>query len=150
VARHETRRNALQRLFTTFPDGRPGIGLLLLRTAVGLGAIAAGVLYLSGSTGPYWLKWLVGSVLTASGAAMAIGFLTPWAGLLVGLSFLGVALSWFPAPSPGLHDVRLVALGMIITATAICLLGPGAFSLDGRLFGRREIIIPPSSRQPES
>jgi len=29
-------------------------------------------------------------------------------------------------------------------AAAIVLLGPGAFSLDARLFGRREIIIPPS------
>jgi hypothetical protein len=29
-------------------------------------------------------------------------------------------------------------------------LGPGAFSLDARLFGRREIIIPPAPRRPES
>jgi len=32
---------------------------------------------------------------------------------------------------------------MIVTAVAIALLGPGAFSLDGRLFGRREIVIRP-------
>jgi hypothetical protein len=42
-----------------------------------------------------------------------------------------------------------MAYGMIITAAALALLGPGAFSLDGRLFGRREIVIPPSSRPPE-
>jgi uncharacterized membrane protein YphA (DoxX/SURF4 family) len=92
----------------------------------------------------------VGLPLTMGGAALAIGFLTPYAGLLVGLCFLGIALSWFPAPSWGLHDGRLVAFGMIITTVAIALLGPGAFSLDGRLFGRREIVIPPSSRPPES
>jgi hypothetical protein len=31
---------------------------------------------------------------------------------------------------------------------AITLLGPGAFSLDARLFGRREIIIPEAARPP--
>jgi hypothetical protein len=39
---------------------------------------------------------------------------------------------------------------MTVAAVALALLGPGAFSLDGRLFGRREIVIPPSSRKPES
>jgi hypothetical protein len=33
---------------------------------------------------------------------------------------------------------------------AIVFLGPGAFSLDAYLFGRRELIIPPSSRPPKS
>ena len=123
---------------------------MLLRVAVGAAAIAAGAQYLFGAGDPIWAKWLLGLLLTSSGAALAVGFLTPWGGLFVGLSFLGIALSWFPTPSWGLHDVRLIALGMIITATVIALLGPGAFSLDGRLFGRREIIIPPSSPRPES
>lgn len=121
-----------------------------MRAAVGLASAGMGVLYLSGSSDPSFDKWLAGLTLTVCGAALAIGFLTPYAGLLVGICFLGVALSWFPAPSWGLHDARLVAIGMIITAVAIALLGPGAFSLDGRLFGRREIVIPPSSRPPES
>jgi len=47
-----------------------------------------------------------------------------------------------------LHDVRLMACGMIVAAVALALLGPGAFSLDGRLFGRREIVIPPATRPP--
>lgn len=145
-----TGSDALQRLFSTFPGGRPGIGLLLLRATVGLTAIAAGVFYFSGQPDPVLGKWILGLVLTASGATLAIGFLTPFAGLLVGLCFLGVAISWFPAPAWGVHDGRVVAFGIVITAAAISLLGPGAFSLDGRLFGRREIVIPPSSRPPES
>jgi uncharacterized membrane protein YphA (DoxX/SURF4 family) len=144
------RRYALQRLYSTFPGGRPGIGLLLLRVAVGLAATAVGVLYLFGTSNPSFDKWLAGLTLAISGAALAIGFLTPYAGVLVGICFMGIAFSWLPAPSWGLHDARLAALGMIITAVAISLLGPGAFSLDGRLFGRREIVIPPSSRPPES
>jgi uncharacterized membrane protein YphA (DoxX/SURF4 family) len=89
-------------------------------------------------------------VLIVGGAALASGFLTPLAALLVGACFLGIAASWFPEPSLGLHDARVAAFGMTITAVALALLGPGAFSLDGRLFGRREIVIPPSSRSVNS
>lgn len=142
-------RNALQRLYSTFPGGRPGIGLLLLRAMVGLTATAEGIFYLSGPSSSSSTNWLLGAVLITSGGALVAGFVTPYAALLVGLCFLGTVLSWFPAPSSGLHDARQVAFGMMITAAALALLGPGAFSLDGRLFGRREIVIPPATRPPE-
>jgi len=121
-----------------------------LRGAVGLTATAEGIFYLSGPSSPSSGKWLLGLILIASGVALTAGFLTPIVGVLVGLCCLGTALSLFPAPSWGMHDARMVAFGMIVTAAALALLGPGAFSLDGRLFGRREIVIPPSSRPPES
>jgi hypothetical protein len=38
------------------------------------------------------------------------------------------------------------ALSAVIALAVICL-GPGALSLDARLFGRREIIIPTSFRK---
>jgi len=143
-------RFALQRLYSTFPGGRPGVGLLLLRAAVGLSAAAGGIFCLSGPFNSSLEKWLLGLVLIVSGTVLTAGFLTPIAVLLVGFCFLGIALSWFPTPSWALHDVKLLAAGMIIAAVALALLGPGAFSLDGRLFGRREIVIPPPSRKPET
>ena len=93
--------------------------------------------------------WCLSIVLIASGAALIGGFLTPLAGFLVSLCVLGIAVSWFPAPPTGLHNARLLAPGTITTAVALALLGPGAFSIDGRLFGRREIVIPPSTRRSE-
>jgi uncharacterized membrane protein YphA (DoxX/SURF4 family) len=144
-----TGRGALQRLLSTFPGGRPGVGLLLLRAAVGLFAMAAGIFCFSHPTSSSIGEWLLGLILLGGGIALALGIVTPWAAILVAVCFLGIAISWFPQPSWSLREAKVVAVGMIITAVAIALLGPGAFSLDGRLFGRREIVIPPSSHRPE-
>lgn len=71
-----------------------------------------------------------------------IGFLTPLAATLVALGVLGVAFSWVPAPTSNLFDTKLPAVLAAVISLAILFLGPGALSLDARLFGRREIIIP--------
>jgi TQO small subunit DoxD len=141
-------RSPLQRLFSTFPGGRPGIGLLILRAAVGTIATVQGTLYLSGSSERTALVMLIGLLLAASGIFLVIGLLTPVASLLVALCALGIALPWLPATTVAVISPRLMAFGVIITSVAIALLGPGAFSVDGYLFGRREIVIPPSP--PES
>jgi uncharacterized membrane protein YphA (DoxX/SURF4 family) len=91
---------------------------------------------------------LIGLLLAASGIFLVIGLLTPVASLLVALCALGIALPWLPATTVAVISPRLMAFGVIITSVAIALLGPGAFSVDGYLFGRREIVIPPSP--PES
>lgn len=80
----------------------------------------------------------------SSGSSLLIGFLTPVAGAIVGLGGAGIALSWFPAGTSNLLDGRLATFLMIVVAVSVIFLGPGAYSLDCYLFGRREIIIPPS------
>jgi uncharacterized membrane protein YphA (DoxX/SURF4 family) len=141
------REDALQRLFSTFPGGRPGVGLLLLRTALGSVAVALGVSELSGPIVRTPLVWSVAFTLLIGGVGLIVGFLTPFASALVGLSVLGMALAWLPAPQLASLGVTLTVVMMLATATGVALLGPGAFSIDGQLFGRREIVIPP--RQPE-
>ena len=65
-----------------------------------------------------------------------------WAALLVaGLTTLFIVATWTPPSASVLID-RLAALILIVDAAALTLLGPGAVSLDARLFGRREIIVP--------
>jgi uncharacterized membrane protein YphA (DoxX/SURF4 family) len=121
----------------------PGVGLLLLRIALGGTAVAFGVVELAVRTGRTPLVWVVASLLLLSGAGLVVGFLTPLASLLTGLCVLGITLSWLPGPSFGALGATLVVLVLVITAIGLALLGPGAFSLDGHLFGRREIVIPP-------
>ena len=144
------RRLYLQRLFFfTFPDGRSGAGLLLLRASVGVTAVIEGGLYLTDGGTLTIGMWVAGLLAVASGASLVIGFLTPVACVLIGLGSAGAAFSWLPATVPSLFDTKLSTLFMIIIAAAIMLLGPGAFSLDARLFGRREVIIPHASRPPK-
>ncbi len=123
---------------------------MLLRGAVGLVAVLEGAFYLTGGGASVPVLWCGGLLGLVAGGALLIGILTPLAGVIVGLGALGIGFSVLPAPMPNLFDARLSAIfGGIITA-AIVFLGPGAFSVDARLFGRREIIIPQAPRRPQS
>ena len=123
--------------------------MLLLRGAVGLIAAIQGAFYLSDNAGSAPGAWLGGLFGLAAGGALLIGFLTPVAGVIVGLGVIGVGFSIFPAASSNLFDAKLSVILTGIMTAAIVFLGPGAFSLDARLFGRREIIIPQNPRRPE-
>ena len=138
----------LLRLFSlTYPGGRAGVGLLLLRSAVGLAAAQGGV-YLSGRDDSS--LWTAACLLALGcGSLLLVGFLTPLACVIVGLGSAAVA---FSSPHAETHGVLLGGLFFLFvtsTATAVMLLGPGAYSLDARLFGRREIIIPQAPRPSE-
>jgi len=116
---------------------------------MGVTTIIQGGLYLA-DPGTLTLETgTVGLVAVASGALLLIGFLTPVASTLVGLGTLGIGLAWFPAAARNLFDAKLPTVFAVIMSAAIVFLGPGAFSTDARLFGRREIIIPPVSRSPK-
>jgi uncharacterized membrane protein YphA (DoxX/SURF4 family) len=138
----------LQRLFSSFPDGRLGLGLLLLRVAVGAVAIVLGITCITSAAHRGLSVWLVGTVLTASGAALVVGFVTVMTSVLLGLCVMGITLSLIPAPPLGSLGAPMIGILVGIVALGIALIGPGAFSVDGYLFGRREIVIPP--RPPES
>lgn len=136
-------------MFPTFPAGWPGIGLSVLRAAVGVSLLAQGAAYLADWHDLRWSACAVGLLEIVCAVALLIGYLTPFAAVLAGLVSLGSGLSWFQDPSPNLFDTRLATALATSIAFAVVCLGPGAFSIDARLFGRREIIIPDASLPPE-
>jgi uncharacterized membrane protein YphA (DoxX/SURF4 family) len=123
----------LQRLFSTFPDGWPGTGLLVLRIALGAAVIHEAMFGLAGAAGADAASWQ----WAAAGGALFLlaGLWTPVTGVLVGLTELWVAFSRRGDPwSPIL--VGALALGL-------AMLGPGAWSIDAHMWGRRRIEIRP-------
>ena len=108
------------------------MGLLLLRGFIALILIDQCLAYIrSGS--PDLLDWLVVTFVVVSGGCLLVGFLTPIVAVVVGVSAISFVIPTLP--------FNHTAVDVIILATALALLGPGAFSVDARLFGRREILI---------
>jgi putative oxidoreductase len=132
----------MQRLFSTFPGQWPGLGLLLLRLVVGGELLIQSVGYWN-----YWRELGVDSLvlvvaMVVSGLCLLVGILTPFISLFLVAAGIGFALSWIPTPTDSLFGSRLAILNITALALAVALLGPGAFSFDSKIFGRREIKIP--------
>jgi uncharacterized membrane protein YphA (DoxX/SURF4 family) len=136
------RRHRLRRLFSSFPKGWPGIGLIFLRLALALNMIWSGVGALDGSSSHAISVWVVGSLAIAGGVSILVGFLTPVVSTAATGGYLMACASSFLMTGANNHPSTLAAFNLAAISAALILLGPGAFSLDGRLFGRREIIIP--------
>lgn len=113
-----------------FPQGGPGVGLLLLRFSV-----AGAFLYGAMTRFPYANSaWIVIAFLVVAGA-VALGILTPAFSLLA-----GAQAAYLIFNAHGL--TRYIFAAFALTACALALLGPGAFSLDARFFGRRVLVLP--------
>lgn len=120
----------MERLFTRFPKGAPGLGLFLLRALAGLlAANLAATTMLSlevtamGRTG----------LLLVTGALLLVGLWTP----VVGLSF---AATWVAVLSDQSRFDVCNLVGVSI-GVSLSLLGPGAWSVDARIFGKKTISV---------
>ena len=121
----------------------------MMRVVVGAAAFAQGLICLS-NDGSRLGELFACLGLAGCGAFLLIGFLTPVVSILISLAALANALSWIPAVTRYQFEGKAASLELIVMAVAIALLGPGVFSIDARLFGRHEIVIPPASHTPKS
>ena len=122
----------LQRLFSTFASGWPGIGLLLLRLVSG----AALIHYESADLleAPQFVPIVPQIIRAGAGILLLVGLWTPVTGAVVAIVEVWIGLTRSGDPwIPGI----LAAIG-----ATLAMVGPGAWSIDARLFGRKRIDMP--------
>jgi uncharacterized membrane protein YphA (DoxX/SURF4 family) len=119
----------LQRLFSTFANGWPGLGLLIQRLVTGIALLHNGIAKFNETPAV--------SVMTAESAGALLGLFilaglwTPVAGALavaveLWIAFSGAGNAW-------------MSLFLAILCGTLAMIGPGAWSIDARLFGRKYI-----------
>jgi putative oxidoreductase len=116
----------VQRLFSTFPNSWPGLGLLILRFATGLSlAVVAGDL--ADAAG------LLARCFVDGVAVMIwIGLWTPLAAVVGAATQIFVMIFG--------HRFELSLVVFAAAGLSLAMLGPGAWSFDARLFGRKRIM----------
>lgn len=121
----------MRRLFSSFARGWPGVGLLLLRVAAGSSLIARAILVLENS--PTFGTGFFQLFIATAGLLLVTGLCTPVVATVMVLLELRGIISRHGDPA---SEILLCAV-----ALAIALLGPGAWSVDARLFGWKRIEI---------
>jgi uncharacterized membrane protein YphA (DoxX/SURF4 family) len=139
VIGHFYTRVTVRRLFTSFAHGAPGAGLLLMRVAAGIGLVVNAVAALG--AGPAIAFVVVDALAAGTGFLLVAGLWTPIAGALA-----AVIETWNAFVDPA--HVRSHILLAIIGA-ALALLGPGAWSIDARLFGWKRVEIRDQKRHDQ-
>ena len=139
----------MKQVFGEFIGGRAAFGLLLLRVVAGAGLMVHGWPKIQKPFGwmgdgpnaaPGFLQALAALAEFGGGAALVLGLLTPLACLGI-ICTMGYAIlvrhKGDPWIKPGATTFELASLYLLI-ATTLLITGPGAYSLDANLFGRRK------------
>ncbi len=119
----------VQRLFTMFPTGAAGISLLVMRVSV-----AATLLLLVLAAGVAPFTWWELTAVTAVTIALCLGLYSS-VFMAAGAIFEIAILSTLRG-----NDALHLLVSVCMTLSMI-VLGPGAYSVDAKLFGRRRVVF---------
>jgi uncharacterized membrane protein YphA (DoxX/SURF4 family) len=122
----------MQRLFSTFPGAWPGFALLLLRCIAAIALCAYKDVDLWLSLEPALLLMHGLTIITAM--LLIAGLWTPVAGIAQAL--LQFHSDFTDIAAADLSHMLWAGVGL-----CVAMLGPGAWSADSRLFGRRRIEV---------
>jgi putative oxidoreductase len=121
----------LQRLFSTFPNSWPGRGLLLQRV------VTATILFCSGFghiSEPSQFALIFPHVIAAiAGVFLLLGLWTPVCGTLTAVVEVWVGYS---------STCGGISIMLATSGATLAMIGPGAWSIDARVFGRKHFEIP--------
>jgi putative oxidoreductase len=123
---------AVQRLFSTFADGWPGGGLLLQRLLTGTILLYCGITHLCKAS--QFVPITPHIIGAGAGVLLLLGLWTPVVGVIVTIVELWLVSSRGGDPS--------VSVMLAILGATLAMIGPGAWSIDARLFGRKHIKPP--------
>jgi uncharacterized membrane protein YphA (DoxX/SURF4 family) len=118
----------IQRLFSSFPDSGPGMALLLLRLCLSTAIVVHGMH--SGIRAD--AAYLLITAACTSAVLILIGLWTPIAAGAAAVTETVGALA--AAPEFFTH------MFVTVIAVSLMLLGPGAWSIDAHLYGRKRLI----------
>jgi putative oxidoreductase len=119
----------LQRLFSAFPNGWPGRGLILQRVVVAAFLFWFGFGHVTeAQSSASALAHLIGG---GAGIFLLLGLWTPICGTVI-----TIVEAWIALRCGGGIFILLAILG-----ATLAMIGPGAWSVDARLFGRRHYEI---------
>ena len=139
----------MQKIFGSFPDGRVGVGLLILRFFVGMGMMSHGwnkiktpFSWMGAEGPPGFLQALAALGEFGGGLAILLGFLTPLGALGVLCTMIGAWYfrhqgdAWLSFDS----KTKTFEYAALYGALALTLIftGPGRFSLDALIWNRKK------------
>ena len=128
----------VRRFFSNFAGGWPALGLLLIRVAAGVALIIDGKARISSGEPAFPL--ILGVLAIADGTILIAGLWTPLAGILaIALSATEILIC---------HENQYPGILLAAMGAGVAFVGPGALSIDARLFGLKKIEIDKLEKPP--
>ena len=119
----------LQRLFSSFAEGWPGFGLLLQRVLT-----SAVLFYFGGARlleATSFVPTLPHLLAAIAGMLLLFGLWTPLAGTTIAIVEVWIFLTHLGNP--------LIAIMLVSLGATVAMIGPGVWSVDAQLYGRKRI-----------